>query len=46
LQNGERLELSGEVAHQMPPMGFGVRFVNLNSEQLEKLRSLLTVNIR
>jgi len=42
LQNGERLELSGEVAHQMPPMGFGVRFVNLSSEQLEKLRSLLT----
>ena len=46
LQNGERLELSGEVAHQMPPMGFGVRFVNLSSEQLEKLRSLLTVNIQ
>jgi len=46
LQNGERLELSGEVAHEMPPMGFGVRFVNLNSEQLEKLRSLLTVNIQ
>lgn len=42
LQNGERLELSGEVAHQMPPMGFGVRFVDLNPEQLEKLRSLLT----
>jgi len=41
LQNGEWLELSGEVAHLMPPMGFGLRFVNLNSEQLEELRSLL-----
>jgi len=41
LQNGDWLELPGEVAHQMPPMGFGVRFVNLNSDQLEKLHSLL-----
>jgi hypothetical protein len=41
LQNGEWLELSGEVAHHMPPMGFGVRFVNLDPEQFEKLRSLL-----
>jgi len=35
------LELSGEVAHQMPPMGFGVRFVNLTPEQLQNLRLLL-----
>jgi len=41
LQNGDWLELSGEVAHQMPPMGFGVRFVNLTPEQLQNLRSLL-----
>jgi hypothetical protein len=41
LPNGEWLELAGEVAHQMPPIGFGVRFVDLNSEQLEKLRSLI-----
>jgi PilZ domain-containing protein len=41
LHNGDWLELAGEVAHQMPPMGFGVRFVSLNSEQLEILRSLL-----
>ena len=40
-QNGDWLELSGEVAHQMPPLGFGVRFVNLDPEQLEKLRSAL-----
>ena len=41
LQNGDWLELTGEVAHQMPPLGFGIRFVNLNSEQLERLRSAL-----
>ena len=41
LQNGAWLELSGEVAHLMPPMGFGVRFVDLTSAQLESLRSLL-----
>jgi hypothetical protein len=41
LHNGEWLELAGEVAHQMPPIGFGVRFVDLNSEQLEKLRALI-----
>jgi len=42
LQTGDWLELSGEVAHQMPPLGFGVRFVDLTSEQLQNLRSLLT----
>ena len=41
LQSGDWLELSGEVAHQMPPMGFGVRFVDLTSDQLQKLRSVL-----
>jgi hypothetical protein len=41
LQEGDRLELTVEVAHQMPPIGFGVRFVDLTSEQIEKLRSLL-----
>ena len=40
-QNGDCLELTGEVAHQMPPLGFGVRFVNLDSQNLEKLRSML-----
>ena len=43
LQNGDWLELSGEVAHQMPPMGFGVRFIDLTSEQLQNLRSLLEI---
>lgn len=41
LHDGDCLELTGEVAHQMPPIGFGVRFINLDSEKLEKLRSLL-----
>jgi hypothetical protein len=42
LQNGEWLELSGEVAHQMPPMGFGIRFVNLCAEQVVKLIEFLS----
>lgn len=41
LPDGEWLELTGEVAHQTPPLGFGLRFVNLAAEQHEKLRSLL-----
>ena len=41
LPSGEWLELSGEVAHQSPPLGFGLRFVELSDEQREKLRSLL-----
>jgi len=41
LPNREWLELSGAVAHQTPPLGFGLRFVNLTDEQYENLRSLL-----
>ena len=41
LQNGDWLEVTGAVAHQMPPMGFGIRFVDLDPEQLEKLRASL-----
>jgi hypothetical protein len=41
LHDGDSLDLTGEVAHQMPPIGFGVRFVNLSSDQVERLRSLL-----
>ena len=40
-QNGDWLELTCEVAHQIPPLGFGVRFLDLDSEQLERLRSAL-----
>ena len=41
LPDGEWLELTGEVAHQTPPLGFGLRFVNLTDEQQERLQSLL-----
>ena len=41
LPNGEWLELNGEVAHQTPPLGFGMRFVNLTDQQLETLNSTL-----
>jgi len=41
LPNGEWLSLSGEVAHHTPPVGFGLRFVNLPDDQLETLRSFI-----
>ena len=41
LPDSQWLELTGEVAHQSPPLGFGVRFVELTDEQREKLRSLI-----
>ena len=41
LPNGDSLELTGEVAHQTPPLGFGLRFVELTEQQLKKLSSLI-----
>ena len=41
LPAGDWLELTGEVAHRSPPMGFGVRFVNMSEQQRERLDSLL-----
>ena len=41
LPNGDWLELTGEVAHQTLPLGFGLRFVELTEEQLKKLSSLV-----
>ena len=41
LPNGEWLDLTGEVAHQTPLLGFGIRFLNLEPEKLEKLRAIL-----
>ena len=41
LPDGEWLALRGEVAHQTPPLGFGLRFVTLSDEQREKLQSIL-----
>ena len=41
LPNGDWLELTGEVAHHTPPVGFGVRFLELSEEQLETLRAFI-----
>jgi PilZ domain-containing protein len=41
LPDGNVLELTGEVAHQMPPVGFGLQFVELSDEQREQLRQFL-----
>ncbi|HEU4837234.1 MAG TPA: PilZ domain-containing protein [Pyrinomonadaceae bacterium] len=41
LPDGEWLQLSGEVAHQTPPLGFGLRFAGLTEGQHLKLRALL-----
>ena len=41
LPSGEWLEVTGKVAHHTPPVGFGVRFVNLSAEQLETLRAFI-----
>jgi len=38
---GNSLELTGEVAHHMPPVGFGLRFIELSDEQREQLLSFL-----
>jgi hypothetical protein len=41
LPGGEWLELSGEVAHHTPPVGFGVRFLDLSEDQLKRLRAFI-----
>lgn len=41
LPGGEWLELSGEVAHHTPPVGFGVRFLDLSDDQLKTLRAFI-----
>ena len=41
LQGGEWLHLTGEVAHVTPALGFGVRFINLNETDLQKLQALI-----
>ena len=41
LPNGDWLELTGQVAHQAPPLGFGLRFVELTDQQLKNLRSVI-----
>lgn len=41
LPNRDWLELTGEVAHHTPPLGFGIRFVDLTDEKLETLRAFI-----
>jgi hypothetical protein len=41
LPDGNALELTGEVAHYMRPVGFGLRFIELSDEQREQLLSFL-----
>jgi PilZ domain-containing protein len=41
LPGGHWLELTGEVAHRMRPIGFGLRFVELSDEQREQLLEFL-----
>lgn len=43
LPDGDWLYLEGEVRHHRHGYGFGVQFVDLNDEQLEKLRLLLDI---
>lgn len=43
LPDADWLYLEGEVRHHQPEFGFGVRFVDLNDEQQEKLLLLLEI---
>ena len=42
LPDGGSLELTGQVAHESRPIGFGLRFLDLSDEQREALRAFLT----
>ena len=41
LPNGQWLELTGEVAHRVSRLGFGVRFLDLTHDQFHTLRWLI-----
>ncbi|HEV2836602.1 MAG TPA: PilZ domain-containing protein [Pyrinomonadaceae bacterium] len=41
LPDGAWLELTAEVVHQMQPVGFGLRFVNLSDQQHEQLQAFI-----
>src|SRR5260370_72395 len=41
LPGGEWLYLEGEVMHATPRLGFGVRFIDLDTEQVEKIRGVI-----
>ena len=41
LPDGNWLELTGEVAHYMRPVGFGLHFIDLSDERREQLRACI-----
>lgn len=41
LSEDERLYFEGEAVHSTPDVGFGLRFVNLDDEQLQKIRRVI-----
>ena len=41
LPNGDWLDITGEVAHSLPRIGFGLRFVDINELEKQRLMSLL-----
>ena len=41
LPGGEWLYLEGEVMHATPRLGFGVRFIDLDAEEVEKIRGMM-----
>jgi len=45
LSNGEWLQLTGEVAHMTPTVGFGLRFTGLTDDQINRLRELVATNL-
>lgn len=44
LPDGDWLYLEGEVRHYAPRIGFGVRFIDLEPEQEEKIEALLKLS--
>ena len=42
LPDGDWLYLEGEVRHHAPRMGFGVRFLELEQQQEDKIKALLS----
>lgn len=41
MPNGDWLELTGEVAHHTPSLGFGMRFIDLTEAQRKMLLALI-----
>jgi len=43
LPGGEWLYLEGEVMHAKPRLGFGIRFIDLDTEQVQKIRGVIEI---